>query len=449
MKKVMLALLAFFLAHFVFVSQVFAGTDINVQCSTEACVVNPSAVPLFNESNIWPGYTVTQQIVVQNTSTEVGTFGIDPQEIIPMGFAAFSASTLPSHIFIEIRQGSVGGPVVYGGGNETLQNLFDLSEVTLGTLNPGQNEQFFFEATLDPNIGNDLMNTMTMFDLNLGANFTPISPPQPPSSDNNSNSASGGGGGGSTNTSTRSAVCTDTPPRVAPTLFFRESSTSDGQITLGWSLVASADNYAINFGINPGEYIYGNNSVGNVTTYVVTGLTPNTEYFFQVIPLNGCAPGPRSNEISTSGNAAGANVTAPGGFTANQVLGVQEASGGAQPNGGTTNGEVLGEQSTCQPWKQFLPLIFLAVQVIISVAIYMIFKNPENKVKQIAVVVTIIITSVLFYFLRECNCAQLSIFAVLCKWYLVVAILVGLFTQFINYALIEREPVIESTKKKE
>jgi len=153
----------------------------------------------------------------------------------------------------------------------------------------------------------------------------------------------------------------------------------------------------------------------------------------------------------SGGNVAGAAVIAPAVLAVNQVLAVNidEASGSGQIAGTTGSGQegqILGEE-TCAVWRQFLPWILLFIQAIVTFVIYFFRRNPEDKLKHIAVVVTMITTIGIFYWLRECDCFTVSLLSILCKWYFVFAILVGFLTQFINYALIEKEEVQSKPRK--
>lgn len=434
MKRFLLSFLIALCAIFtVAVQSVSAGNNLSVVCTLTTCTSSPDA-PLFNETNIWPGYSVTQQISAQNTTDQIGTFGL---ELIQSG----NKNALANKIFVEIHQDSPSGTIVYGGGTTTLQNLYDNGNTIIGTLNPGNSAVYYIKAKFDPNAQNDVMGLSSVFNVNVGFNFTPV----PSNPGNNSNPGGGGGGGGGSSTA-GPTVCSDSAPVSAPILSFTESSTADGQVTLQWTSIPGANNYAINFGIQSGIYIYGNNNIGNQTSYTVTGLTPGNQYFFQVLGINGCAPGPRSNEISTGGNllGAGTTVNAPNGFSSEQVLGVEtEASDEATPSGDVSGaGDILGLddiKEACQTWKPFLPVIMLAIQIVLSLIIYVLFRKPENRVKQVAVIAVILISTLIFYLLRNCDCGSITFLSVLCRWYIVLAVIAGLVTQFMNYALIERE----------
>ena len=63
--------------------------------------------------------------------------------------------------------------------------------------------------------------------------------------------------------------------------------------------------YTLAYGTEPGNYQYGVPNTGNVTSYLVSGLTPGVTYYFAVYGVNECAPSARSNEVATSGAVGG------------------------------------------------------------------------------------------------------------------------------------------------
>ena len=71
-----------------------------------------------------------------------------------------------------------------------------------------------------------------------------------------------------------------------------------------WGAVPGATNYILDVATSasfaPGTVLasYNNLSVGNVTTYLVTGLTPNVTYHYRVRADNGCSISANSNTIS-------------------------------------------------------------------------------------------------------------------------------------------------------
>jgi Fibronectin type III domain. len=69
-----------------------------------------------------------------------------------------------------------------------------------------------------------------------------------------------------------------------------------------WSSVAGATDYQLDVARDSffTNYVYQNVSVGNVTSYNVTGLTANTTYYSRVRAYNGCATSSNSSVKSVT-----------------------------------------------------------------------------------------------------------------------------------------------------
>ncbi|MES2141166.1 MAG: fibronectin type III domain-containing protein [Bacteroidota bacterium] len=81
-----------------------------------------------------------------------------------------------------------------------------------------------------------------------------------------------------------------------------------------WAASSGAIGYFLDVSTSPsfaaGSFVgaFNNFSVGNVTTYNVTGLTVNTNYYYRVRSINACVTSPNSNSITASTNAPAAPV---------------------------------------------------------------------------------------------------------------------------------------------
>ena len=91
-----------------------------------------------------------------------------------------------------------------------------------------------------------------------------------------------------------------------------------GEVILNWlKLQDNAGKYTIAYGVQPGNYIYGVTDTGDVNSFTVKYLNPGTRYYFVVRGVNGCMPGPWSQEwsaVAPGGSGVrdnGTNLTSP------------------------------------------------------------------------------------------------------------------------------------------
>lgn len=119
-------------------------------------------------------------------------------------------------------------------------------------------------------------------------------------------------GGGFTTTSTSgnpgAPSCTaDRPSTPQITSIVRNGSSA----TISWTKIDRATHYTIAYGTEVGNYPYGVPNTGNVTSYTINELDPNTFYYYEVYAVNDCMP----SEASTGGQVLGTG-------TGGQVLGL-------------------------------------------------------------------------------------------------------------------------------
>lgn len=124
-------------------------------------------------------------------------------------------------------------------------------------------------------------------------------------------------GGGSSEGST--PVCTSIKPGT-PTL--TKVDYQGDKATLYWTASVNATHYTIAYGDKPGSYQYGVPDTGNVTSYTIGSLNPNTVYYFQVRAVNNCMPGDFSSQGGTGGGQVLGASTFAGTGTTTIILGL-------------------------------------------------------------------------------------------------------------------------------
>lgn len=84
---------------------------------------------------------------------------------------------------------------------------------------------------------------------------------------------------------------------------------------LTWTTVSQASHYTIGYGTKPNDYTYGVPNTGNVTTFTVGSLDPDTLYYFAVRAVNNCMPGDWSTTPTGIGGGEVLGLAATGNST--------------------------------------------------------------------------------------------------------------------------------------
>lgn len=228
-------------------------------------------------------------------------------------------------------------------------------------------------------------------------------------------------------------VCTDPQPGSAPTVTAVGGVNS---VTLSWSPISPATHYAVFITRLSDGAQYGADNIGNVTSYTVNNLAGGEIYNFQVMAVNGCQPGDRSNTISPA-VGGGPVIGGPVG-PAGEVLGSQtdEEQNETPDNSVTaTDNQVLGitDENCENPTTPYLPIIFLIALTGILFVIEL-FVRQSATIKTVITVAVSLAAIALFYWLRNCNCTLSAdtfsrLIGILCQWFWVVAIIVALLTR--------------------
>ncbi|MFA6518838.1 MAG: fibronectin type III domain-containing protein [Candidatus Shapirobacteria bacterium] len=362
-----------------------AGNNITITCSSADTCTNSSSLPIFDETNIAPGYIVSPAPIL----TVINQRQNDECNLTFSAGNLAGSSDLLSKISLSIT--SLGN-VDYAGN---ISSLLDGESRSLGIIPPSSDRQYVWTTSFDQDAGNDLKNTSAKFDLdfNFSCDLPPTPTPTPIATSTPVPTSKiqdpGSNNSGSVLGVASAPSCNDTAPKGAPILSGIIAGVNSA--TLTWlPAPAPVSYYLIAYGTSPGKYLYGNPNVGGpgTTSYTVTNLSANTTYYFVVRAGNGCAPGPFSAELSST----------PGGV----VLPASQIPPGFQPGvlGETTEptptitpptGEVIGVNTSCQ--QNIIPFIISLIIFIISSFLY--FKLRLKLV--LSILIISIILSIVFF----------------------------------------------------
>ncbi|TXK82486.1 fibronectin type III domain-containing protein [Paenibacillus sp. N3.4] len=99
-----------------------------------------------------------------------------------------------------------------------------------------------------------------------------------------------------------------TPPTIGPTIQTSVTPLNSSSVPISWSPVTGATHYNVKVGTVSGNYNVSTNQISGLST-TVTGLVPNTKYFFTVSAANSAGQGPNGTEVSATTPAVA--VTTP------------------------------------------------------------------------------------------------------------------------------------------
>lgn len=97
-------------------------------------------------------------------------------------------------------------------------------------------------------------------------------------------------------------TCEAIAPKTTPWLYSAGVLSNNSVLLKFTGINEALDKYVLEYGIEPGKYIFSAANIGAVgtTEYKVGYLSPGETYYFRVRADNGCATGSWSNEISTT-----------------------------------------------------------------------------------------------------------------------------------------------------
>ncbi len=156
---------------------------------------------------------------------------------------------------------------------------------------------------------------------------------------------------------------------------------------------------------------YGATDIGNVTTYTIHNLSGQDAYTFEVLGVNGCAPGPRGSV--TSKRIAGPTISSRPQGPSNQVLGVSTQTPDEVPSPSpspsllpspspvpspTPNPSVLGASDCANnPWW-WVPIVVY----IISLLLLAIFMSGNGMMRRL---INIIVGAISVWLMYQWICS--------------------------------------------
>jgi hypothetical protein len=354
-------------------NSVFAGNDQLITCNSSSCSKDTSS-PLFFETNIFPGYQVSQSITVRNDRNTECQFTTTAIKSNPVDL-------LSDRMSLDITSSASSQ---YSG---TISQFYLQPNYSLGTIPAGSTAVYIWSSQFDINAGNEYQNISSVFDLDL--NFSCLD-----ESASQSVSSSGGSVAGA-------SVCSQPTPG-APSLY-QAVENPDGSVLLSWNGVSQAyTHYLVSFGPDRDNFLYGAPNIGSDNQYLVQGITSGARYCFYVKAINDCAPGPASNVLCINeGSAPGENI--PEGFEPG-VLGEQTETS----SDSVELGSIMGDSNSCT--RFWLPLLF-----VLAFVVNLFFFNLVWSF-----VFSALLFAIDFYLLRSSCCPTVPL---LCQYFWIGSIL--------------------------
>jgi len=256
MKKTFLILFLF-----IFAPPLFAGNNLIITCSDSSCIKS-SDLPLFNESNIAPGFSNTQNIKIINNRS-------DSCDLLFKLNRLSSADPLSSVQMLTLTRDNF---LWYSG---TLHDLSDNKTHELGNIDSSQYKEYQWTFSLNQSVGNEYQLQNNTFDVDF--NFTC----NEESSDN--------------------LFCHDSAPSQIPQNL--KATSGQNSVTLTWDEATDDFTYyLIAYGEDEHAATYANPHIGGrgTNSYIINNLSAGTIYFFKIRTGNGCAQGPFSTIVSAT-----------------------------------------------------------------------------------------------------------------------------------------------------
>lgn len=121
---------------------------------------NVNGGKIFNEKDVYPGWSKAEKIVIKNKSTESG---VD----LYMTFDINDGKTLADALKLYVIKNDSGSYRVGGAGDRYTLKKADGDRLFIGTLDPGEKEKYKIKIKFDEDSGNEYQKLSTKFDINF------------------------------------------------------------------------------------------------------------------------------------------------------------------------------------------------------------------------------------------------------------------------------------------
>lgn len=245
-----------------------ANETITITCKNNGeCEQQGKDEPFFVGNNLVPGQTLDRAVTIRNQRRDDGCV-ITLQGSENTATEPYIRQQLKLVIFKNnqvIQTYSLEQVVT------TLQSLY------IDTIDPRSSQNYLWQIQFQKAASNDLQGSSTNFDLDLTFTCdestrapTPLPSTTP------------------TPSTTPNPSCQAQPPQAVNQVSL-EPTKNPTQVTLRWQAIANATSYKVSFGTTDQALRYTDIDVGNVTSYKLTNLNPQRDYYFTVIAVRDCA----------------------------------------------------------------------------------------------------------------------------------------------------------------
>lgn len=149
MKKILIFILFLF-----FINKINANAieEINIVCKDNEFCLNESKKPIFNEKNIYPGFSINKKIKIFNKTENICDLNLKLNK-------KSKNSKLAEKILIEINK-----------KNYSLNKILNSKKINLGKIESNSFKAFNFSYVLDKKTGNEFKNQKIDFDVDFNFN---------------------------------------------------------------------------------------------------------------------------------------------------------------------------------------------------------------------------------------------------------------------------------------